>query len=90
MLSGFGLIFPPISLHPGLLLIRSCLATNTIGCMAYQGMFCGRRYHREVAAFVFVFEDANRIVVETPEYGHATYIFEMEAPMPAALQVPHI
>lgn len=43
--------------------------------------------YREVAAFVFVFEEANRIVVETPEYGHATYIFEMEAPMPAALQV---
>lgn len=42
---------------------------------------------RELSAFVFVFEVANRIVVETPEYGHATYIFDLESPMPTALQV---
>ena len=27
---------------------------------------------------MFIFEEANRIVVEKPEYGFATYFFEIE------------
>lgn len=42
---------------------------------------------REVRAFIFVFEEQHRIVLETPEYGNATYFFELEAPMPVAAQV---
>ncbi len=41
----------------------------------------------EVRAFIFVFEEQHRIVLETPEYGNATYFFELEAPMPVAAQV---
>lgn len=42
---------------------------------------------RQLRAFVFVFETAHRIVVETPEYGNATYFFELESPMPVTAQV---
>ena len=42
---------------------------------------------RELRAFVFVFYAANRIVVETPAYGNATFFFEIEQPMPVAQQV---
>lgn len=44
---------------------------------------CGR----ELQSFIFVFEKANRIVCEKPEYGHATYFFELEQPMPVSDQV---
>ena len=36
---------------------------------------------------MFVFEAANRIVVEKPEYSHATYFFELEQPLPVHAQV---
>ena len=39
-----------------------------------------------------MFESANRIVVEKPNYGHATYFFDLEEPLPVADQVmpvPH-
>ena len=42
---------------------------------------------RELQAFVFVFEAANRIVVEVPEYKHATYFFDLEQPLPVSAQV---
>jgi hypothetical protein len=41
---------------------------------------------RQLRAFVFVFEAANRIVVEKPEFKHATYFFEIEEPLPVASQ----
>ena len=47
---------------------------------------------RELTSFVFIFESANRIVVEKPNYGHATYFFDLEEPLPVADQVmpvPH-
>ena len=41
---------------------------------------------RVITSFLFVFEAANRIVVEKPGWGSstrfATYLFEMETPMP--------
>lgn len=42
---------------------------------------------RELQSFLFVFDDANRIVWEKPEYGHATYFFELEHPLPIPDQV---
>lgn len=36
---------------------------------------------------MFVFEGANRIVVEKPCYGHATYFFDLEEPLPVSAQV---
>ena len=36
---------------------------------------------------MFVFDAANRIAVETPAYGNATFFFEIEQPMPISLQV---
>ena len=36
---------------------------------------------------MFVFEAANRIVVEKPCYGHATYFFDLEEPLPVTDQV---
>jgi hypothetical protein len=44
---------------------------------------------RELQSFIFVFEAANRIVLERPEYGMATYFFEMEQPLSANEQVHH-
>ena len=34
-----------------------------------------------------MFEGANRIVVEKPCYGHATYFFDLEEPLPVSAQV---
>ena len=36
---------------------------------------------RELQSFLFVFEQANRIILERPEYGMASYFFEIEEPM---------
>lgn len=35
---------------------------------------------------MFVFETANRIVVEKPQRWHATYFFEIEEPLPIPCQ----
>ncbi|DBA80496.1 hypothetical protein WJX77_011409 [Trebouxia sp. C0004] len=45
---------------------------------------------RELSSFVFVFEGANRIVVEKPCYGHATYFFDLEEPLPVSAQVQRL
>lgn len=42
---------------------------------------------RELDAFLFVFETANRIIVEEPKFSHATYFFEIEEPLPTSCQV---
>ncbi|KAK9861338.1 hypothetical protein WJX84_010767 [Apatococcus fuscideae] len=44
-------------------------------------------WSREIQAFVFIFEGANRIAVEKPEYGFATYFFEIENGLSIAAQV---
>ena len=36
---------------------------------------------------MFVFETANRIVVEEPRFRHATYFYEIEEPLPVSCQV---
>jgi len=71
-------------LHVALLelLTPDCLAAVTIGLQLPCALLC-----RELRAFVFVFHAANRIVVETPAYGNATFFFEIEQPMPVAQQV---
>jgi len=45
---------------------------------------------RELQSFIFVFEAANRIVLERPQYGMATYFFEMEQPLSATEQMNRI
>ncbi|KAL3145746.1 hypothetical protein ABBQ38_015126 [Trebouxia sp. C0009 RCD-2024] len=45
---------------------------------------------RELSSFVFVFANANRVVVEKPCYGHATYFFDLEEPLPVSSQVQRL
>eukprot|EP00250_Pteridium_aquilinum_P017715 c23750_g1_i3 orf=79-1887(+) len=42
---------------------------------------------RELQAFIFVFDKHNRIVLERPEYGNATYFFELVQFLPVKWQV---
>jgi len=42
---------------------------------------------RQLQSFVFVFERHNRIVLERPEYGYATYFFELVQSLPIKWQV---
>ncbi|KAL4197161.1 hypothetical protein AMTRI_Chr04g186830 [Amborella trichopoda] len=42
---------------------------------------------RELQSFIFVFERHNRIVLERPEYGYATYFFELVPSLPIQWQV---
>ena len=46
-------------------------------------MGCGRR----LRSFLFIFEQANRIIWEPPLHGNATYLFEIESPLPIDDQV---
>ncbi|XP_024542497.1 uncharacterized protein LOC9648160 isoform X1 [Selaginella moellendorffii] len=45
---------------------------------------------RALNAFLFVFEKHNRIVVERPEYGFATYFFELVQSLPVKWQVDRL
>lgn len=42
---------------------------------------------RQLQSFIFVFERHNRIVLERPEYGYATYFFELVQSLPIMWQV---
>ncbi|KAK8467053.1 hypothetical protein PHAVU_008G236600 [Phaseolus vulgaris] len=42
---------------------------------------------RDLQSFIFVFERHNRIVLERPEYGYATYFFELVESLPVQWQV---
>lgn len=42
---------------------------------------------RQLQSFIFVFERHNRIVLERPEYGYATYFFELVQSLPIKWQV---
>eukprot|EP00249_Psilotum_nudum_P021298 c28057_g1_i1 orf=534-2480(-) len=42
---------------------------------------------RQLLAFIFVFDKHNRIVLERPEYGYATYFFELVDTLPLKWQV---
>nr|PNR29646.1 hypothetical protein PHYPA_028340 [Physcomitrium patens] len=47
-------------------------------------------WSRRLRAFLFVFEKHNRIVLERPEYGYATYFFELVQGLPVKWQVQRL
>ncbi|XP_030511372.1 uncharacterized protein LOC115725838 isoform X1 [Rhodamnia argentea] len=45
---------------------------------------------RDLQSFIFVFERHNRIVLERPEYGYATYFFELVDSLPIDWQIKRL
>ncbi|XP_057524252.1 uncharacterized protein LOC130803998 isoform X2 [Amaranthus tricolor] len=45
---------------------------------------------RDLQSFIFVFQRHNRIVLERPEYGFATYFFELLNSVPVAWQIKRL
>ncbi|KAE8021959.1 hypothetical protein FH972_007804 [Carpinus fangiana] len=45
---------------------------------------------RDLQSFIFVFKRHNRIVLERPEYGYATYFFEIMSSMPIDWQIKRL
>ncbi|KAK7300682.1 hypothetical protein RJT34_11530 [Clitoria ternatea] len=45
---------------------------------------------RDLQSFIFVFERHNRIVLERPEYGYATYFFELVDSLPVEWQIKRL
>ncbi|XP_027332150.1 uncharacterized protein LOC113847328 isoform X4 [Abrus precatorius] len=45
---------------------------------------------RDLQSFIFVFERHNRIVLERPEYGYATYFFELVKSLPVEWQIKRL
>ncbi|XP_058108221.1 uncharacterized protein LOC131251490 isoform X2 [Magnolia sinica] len=45
---------------------------------------------RDLQSFIFVFERHNRIVLERPEYGYATYFFELVGSLPIDWQIKRL
>ncbi|XP_019432744.1 PREDICTED: uncharacterized protein LOC109339707 isoform X1 [Lupinus angustifolius] len=45
---------------------------------------------RDLQSFIFVFERHNRIVLERPEYGYATYFFELVDSLPTVWQIKRL
>ncbi|XP_061374654.1 uncharacterized protein LOC133316875 [Gastrolobium bilobum] len=45
---------------------------------------------RDLQSFIFVFERHNRIVLERPEYGYATYFFELVESLPVEWQIKRL
>ncbi|PON89064.1 hypothetical protein TorRG33x02_151390 [Trema orientale] len=45
---------------------------------------------RDLQSFIFVFERHNRIVLERPEYGYATYFFELVESLPIDWQIKRL
>lgn len=45
---------------------------------------------RDLQSFIFVFERHNRIVLERPEYGYATYFFELVDSLPTDWQIKRL
>ncbi|XP_045828965.1 uncharacterized protein LOC123920706 isoform X2 [Trifolium pratense] len=45
---------------------------------------------RDIQSFIFVFPRHNRIVLERPEYGYATYFFELVASLPVEWQIKRL
>ncbi|KAG5122792.1 hypothetical protein AAZX31_14G199000 [Glycine max] len=45
---------------------------------------------RDLQSFIFVFERHNRIVLERPEYGYATYFFELVESLPVEWQLKRL
>ncbi|KAK9823806.1 hypothetical protein WJX72_005638 [[Myrmecia] bisecta] len=75
--------------------VAYCL--DALQCLVERAQAYGERgqpvewgWCRELKSFVFVFEPANRLAVEKPEYGHATYFFDLEEPMLVSAQVQRL
>ncbi|KAJ8476277.1 hypothetical protein OPV22_020004 [Ensete ventricosum] len=45
---------------------------------------------RDLQSFIFVFQTHNRIVLERPEYGYATYFFELVDSLPIGWQIKRL
>ncbi|XP_024029566.1 uncharacterized protein LOC21409808 isoform X2 [Morus notabilis] len=45
---------------------------------------------RDLQSFIFIFERHNRIVLERPEYGYATYFFELVDSLPIEWQIKRL
>ncbi|GMN28462.1 hypothetical protein TIFTF001_002064 [Ficus carica] len=45
---------------------------------------------RDLQSFIFIFERHNRIVLERPEYGYATYFFELVDSLPIDWQIKRL
>ncbi|KAJ1391150.1 hypothetical protein SESBI_36912 [Sesbania bispinosa] len=45
---------------------------------------------RDLQSFIFVFKKHNRIVLERPEYGYATYFFELVESLPVEWQIKRL
>ncbi|KAL5218886.1 hypothetical protein ABZP36_019570 [Zizania latifolia] len=45
---------------------------------------------RDLQSFIFVFKSHNRIVLERPEYGYATYFFEIVQSLPIEWQIQRL
>ncbi|GFP92649.1 hypothetical protein PHJA_001409100 [Phtheirospermum japonicum] len=45
---------------------------------------------RDLQSFIFVFERHNRLVLERPEYGYATYFFELADSLPIYWQIKRL
>ncbi|XP_072991464.1 uncharacterized protein [Typha latifolia] len=45
---------------------------------------------RDLQSFIFIFESHNRIVLERPEYGYATYFFEIVESLPIDWQIKRL
>ncbi|KAI5434730.1 hypothetical protein KIW84_021522 [Lathyrus oleraceus] len=45
---------------------------------------------RDLQSFIFVFHRHNRIVLERPEYGYATYFFELLSSLPVEWQIKRL
>ncbi|KAF0912555.1 hypothetical protein E2562_015251 [Oryza meyeriana var. granulata] len=45
---------------------------------------------RDLQSFIFVFKSHNRIVLERPEYGYATYFFEIVKSLPIEWQIQRL
>ncbi|OAY63812.1 hypothetical protein ACMD2_20070, partial [Ananas comosus] len=45
---------------------------------------------RDLQSFIFVFKSHNRIVLERPEYGYATYFFEIVESLPIDWQIKRL
>ncbi|GJY87660.1 hypothetical protein Tco_0502288 [Tanacetum coccineum] len=96
-------IFPERHSSIKLLPARNARGENTSYCLAClislveQARYLHLRkwpvewgWCRDLQSFIFVFEKHNRIVLERPEYGYATYFFELVDALPVKWQIKRL
>ncbi|GJV43270.1 hypothetical protein Tco_1427806 [Tanacetum coccineum] len=96
-------IFPERHSSIKLLPARNARGENTSYCLAClislveQARYLRLRkwpvewgWCRDLQSFIFVFEKHNRIVLERPEYGYATYFFELVDALPVKWQIKRL